>query len=450
MFTSVGRKLAILNAAVVLGILALVSLAMFLFLQRSLQDEVDHALEDRAEAAQISWAPLFREAVGSVTVAALLSDDSPQADEEREDEQRSDNDDQREEAEEAAEDFVQSGDTIGFALAEDGHILANSRGVELAGLPYLDVLPSALAGESVYSDITIDGESVRVLTEPAYVDGRVAGAVQIAQGQGAFEAALRVVRIATLGGLLLGAAVAIPAGLFLANRSMRPIRRAFEQQRAFVADASHELRTPLTVMRAQAEYLQRSPDLDSDELAHGHEVIISEVDAMSRLVNDLLLLARGEQAGLILETRSQNLVDAVRQAVQSFEMRAESAGITLELEAPDRAVDATFDRDRIQQIIRILLDNALEHTPSGGAVTVHVDRERTEARVSVSDTGSGISPEDLPHVFDRFYRSRKSHQSSGLGLGLAIAKALVEAHGGEIQASSTHGAGTSIVFTLPF
>ncbi|MGD9715375.1 MAG: histidine kinase dimerization/phospho-acceptor domain-containing protein, partial [Thermomicrobiales bacterium] len=297
MFTSVGRKLAILNAAVVLGILALVSLAMFLFLQRSLQDEVDHALEDRAEAAQISWAPLFREAVGSVTVAALLSDDSPQADEEREDEQRSDNDDQREEAEEAAEDFVQSGDTIGFALAEDGHILANSRGVELAGLPYLDVLPSALAGESVYSDITIDGESVRVLTEPAYVDGRVAGAVQIAQGQGAFEAALRVVRIATLGGLLLGAAVAIPAGLFLANRSMRPIRRAFEQQRAFVADASHELRTPLTVMRAQAEYLQRSPDLDSDELAHGHEVIISEVDAMSRLVNDLLLLARGEQAG---------------------------------------------------------------------------------------------------------------------------------------------------------
>ena len=445
MFASVGRRLAILNAAVVLGILALVSIAMFLFLQRSLQEEVDQALEDRAAAAQVTWAPLFRDAVAPNTVASLYSDDEPDSEEEQADDSHDEDDDD----DEAAENFVQSGDTIAYALDGDGNVLANSRGISMAGLPFLDAMPAALGGKHSFDDVMIEGETVRILTEPAIIDGRIVGAIQVAQGQDAYEAALRVVRIATLGGLALGAVVAIPAGLFLAHRSMRPIRRAFAQQQAFVADASHELRTPLTVLRVQAEYLQRGKDVTVDDLDQGHQVIIAEVDTMNRLVNDMLLLARAEHASLVLEPARHDLTEVVQQTLASFSLSAEQAGVTLV--PPDRrSIHATFDASRIQQVVRILVENAIAHTPASGVVTVSIEDRGSGISVVVSDTGKGIAPADLPHVFDRFYRSQESHgKGGGMGLGLAIAKTLVELHGGEISAVSEPGTGSVFTFRIP-
>jgi two-component system sensor histidine kinase CiaH len=328
-------------------------------------------------------------------------------------------------------------------------VLADARGIPIPGLPAFDALQPALAGTATTRELSIEGQPVRVYTEPVYVDGTIAGAVQVAQGQGEYEAALRVVRLATLGGLLLGAAVAIPAGLFLASRSMRPIRQAFDQQRAFVADASHELRTPLTVLRAQTEYLQRSPQLTDAERSAGYQAIVDEVDAMSLLVNDLLLLARADSASMTLERGPNDLAAIARHAATSFAEHAREGNVTLSVDAPQPVV-AQVDADRMAQVIRILLDNAIMHTPAGGSVTVLVDQQAGKPRLSVIDTGTGIASDELDRIFDRFYRGTKARaaNSGGLGLGLAIAKTLVEAHGASINAASQPGAGST--FTITF
>ena len=443
MFSSVGRRLALLNALVVILVLVTVSIAMLVFLQQRLEAEVDRNLEDRAAAAQVAWTDLFRAQIGAKPgheVASLLSDDN-------EDESSDDNSDQESEA---GEELIQSGDTIAYALSVDGQILADARGIAIPGLPDLEPLTVAVAGNPVFSETVIDGETVRIYTEPAVVDGVIAGAIQVAQGQGEYEAALQVVRYATLGGLLLGALVAIPAGLFLASRSMRPVRAAFEKQRAFVADASHELRTPLTVLRAQTEYLQRTPDLSAEERENGHQTIIREVDSMSRLVNDLLLLARSDDAPLMLDRRSENATDVARAAIDSFHETADRAGVSLLLNTPERAM-ISIDRGRVMQVLRIVIDNALNHTPSGGSVTVSVSSLRDAVQFRITDTGSGIAPADLDHVFDRFYRADESRnrREGGAGLGLTIAKTLVDAHGGQIAIESDLENGTTVIVTLP-
>jgi signal transduction histidine kinase len=453
MFASVGRRLALLNAIVVLGILAVVSLGMFLFLQRSLDAEVDRFLRDRAAAAQIAWSDLFRTELagssGGLEIASLLSDDSA-AEEDRDEEDDDGDEEHEDEDHDAAEELLESGDTIAYALARDGRILADARGIPVPGLPYFDALPRALEGDATTRETTIEGQRVRVYTEPVRIDGEIAGAIQVAQGQGQYEAALRVVRLATLGGLALGAVVAIPAGLFLANRSMRPIRRAFDRQKAFVADASHELRTPLTVLRAQAEALERAPDLTDRERAEGYRVMIEEVDLMSRLVADLLLLARMDSASIALSKEPHDLASIAARAVTSFEEAARQAGIHLVLEAP-RPVMAHIDPERALQVIRILLDNAIAHTPPGGSIVVRVFERSGKAMLSVTDTGSGIAPDDLLHVFDRFYRADKSRSRSGggMGLGLAIAKALMDAHHGEIAVESQPESGSTFTLIFP-
>ncbi len=451
MFASVGRRLAILNALVVLGILALISIAVFLFLQRSLEAEVDRSLQDRAAAAQLAWEGVFRESIsasGPREIAALVLSDN--SDDEQDHDEEDDDREEHEEEHNAAEELIESGDTIAYALAPEGEVLADARGVPVPGLPALAPLDRAISGSSSTIEMTIEGETVRVYTEPAWIDGQIAGAVQVAQGQGENEAVLRTVRLATLGGLALGAVVAIPAGLFLANRSMRPIRHAFDQQKMFVADASHELRTPLTVLRAQAEYLERTPDLPADEIAAGHAELIREVDAMSLLVNDLLLLARADNAALTLDRGEHDLTAIATQAVGAFGQSARDAGITLTIDA-DGPVVATVDPERMQQVIRILVDNGLSHTPAGGSVTVGIEDRPSAVRLTVADSGSGIDPADLPHIFDRFYRAEKARTKTtgGTGLGLAIARSLVEAHGGSIRADSTAGAGATFTVTLP-
>ena len=190
-------------------ILATVSIAMLLFLQQRLEGEVDTNLEDRASAAQVAWADLFRGQVAELSgrqVASLLSDDDS------DDEDSSDDRSDRES--DAAEELIQSGDTIAYALSRNGSVLANARGVPIPGLPDVTPVAAAMDGESTFTNLTIDGERVRVYTEPAAVNGQIVGAVQIAQGQGEYEAALQVIRYATFGSLMLGALGGYSSGAF--------------------------------------------------------------------------------------------------------------------------------------------------------------------------------------------------------------------------------------------
>lgn len=287
---------------------------------------------------------------------------------------------------------------------------------------------------------------VRVLTEPRVEDGQVIGAVQAVRSLEEHDRELALVGWMTLLGVALGALVAVPAGLYLARRAMVPIDAMFQRQRAFVADASHELRTPLTLIRANAELVLLDPErLPTDSLTN----ILTEVDRTDRLIDDLLLLARVEAGQLDLLGDRHRAGQLVADAAESMRPLFDSQGTRLTVTAESSA-EVIGDGDRIQQVVRSLLDNALKHT-GGGQVDVTVGRDDRWTTVTVRDTGSGIPPDALPHIFDRFYRvdSARSRSAGGTGLGLPIAKAIIEAHGGTISIGSEPDHGTLVTFRLP-
>lgn len=437
-FASVGRRLALLSAAVVIATIALVGAVTYVLLSESLNREADSALAARAHDAEKAWADLFRE--------AKRSEDSADGETSKE---RQDRDREEDGDHEEGRELLGSGDALLFAVDADGRLLANARGVPIPGFPDPAGVSAALAGEMDARTITVANQSIRVFTAPVRDNDRIVGAVQAARGDWEHQAELRLVGLMSLLGVGLGAIVALPAGLFLARRAMRPIDLAFARQRAFVADASHEFRTPLTLIRATTEYVQRLPDA-SPTVREELGGVLDEIDATSRLVDDLLVLARIDSAELPLRGQHTDLGELARAVTDAVAPLAASSGLSLSISAP-RGMMAEVDPDRIRQVLRILLDNAIAYTAAGGAIQVSVERHDSRARIAVTDTGVGIAPEEQARVFDRFYRAdrARTRATGGTGLGLAIARALVQAHGGEIGLTSEPGRGTTVWFTLP-
>jgi signal transduction histidine kinase len=214
------------------------------------------------------------------------------------------------------------------------------------------------------------------------------------------------------------------------------------ERRRLLADVTHELRTPLTVMQGNLEAL-----LDGVYPADAEHVqpILEETRVLSRLVDDLRTLSVAEAGALTLHLESTDIGRLVVDTVASFRAQADRAAVSLTT-AVDGVPSLDVDPLRLREVLSNLLSNALRYTPSGGRVDVAASASQGQVVISVHDTGPGIAPEDLPHVFERFY---KSEESRGAGLGLAIAKSLVVAHGGEIGATSVVGEGTDMRFTLP-
>jgi two-component system phosphate regulon sensor histidine kinase PhoR len=224
---------------------------------------------------------------------------------------------------------------------------------------------------------------------------------------------------------------------------------AAERMRSdFIGNVSHELRTPLSAMKLMLETM-----LVADDDAEARELFLpqvqGEVERMIRLVEDLLELARSESGAMRLRRELVDLGDVAAACVNTFAQRAATLGVELDLDAPE-AVTVAGDRGALTQVTMNLVDNALRHTPPGGAVTVAVGRDGSDATLRVHDTGAGIPFADLPRIFERFYvvdRSR-ARERTGTGLGLAIAKHLVEAHGGSIAADSVYGQGATFTVRL--
>lgn len=426
MFRGVGRKLGILNALVVIAVIALAGGVIYLVLLQSLNAEVDRSLN--ARIADISDL-----ALGSTT--AILPGGS-----ERDGP-----------GEPGDRQVLRSGDTILIAVSPDHKVLYDPRGIVLNGVPVAAGIDRALAGQSDARSVTIAGIGrMRVVTQPLRRDGKIIGAAQALQSLDQHQAELATVGWVTLLGIGLGALIAVPAGLFLASRAMRPIDEAFARQRTFVADASHEFRTPLTLIRANAEMAAHDPRVPVSAIEGELSSILEEVDRSDRLVEDLLMLARADAGRLTLDREPLEVAALVGDAVRTMRPLVTERGLTLTARLNDRC-EAMVDPERLRQVVRILIDNAIKHTPDGGAITVSVTRRGRDAAVAVSDTGTGIHTHDLPHVFDRFYRSdrARARKTGGTGLGLPIAKALVEAHGGRIAVTSEAGQGTTVTFTLP-
>ena len=231
------------------------------------------------------------------------------------------------------------------------------------------------------------------------------------------------------------------------NALVDSIDRGERLRKNLVADVAHELRTPVTNLRAQVEAIE------DGLLAPTPEALASlreEIVLLARLIDELQELSLAEAGALALARGPLALDRAVASALAAAAARAQAAGITLASEVPALPpVDA--DPARVAQVLRSLLDNALRHTPSGGRVTIAARAAGAHVEVSVTDTGEGIAPEHVPHVFERLYRADPSRdrRTGGAGLGLSVVKRLVEAHGGTATLESAPGRGTTVRFTLP-
>ncbi len=231
------------------------------------------------------------------------------------------------------------------------------------------------------------------------------------------------------------------------NAALDRLEDLFWQQRRFLADVSHELRTPLTIIRGQAQLMQRTGQFDAEAVAD----IEKEAERLSRLVEDLLFLARAEAGALPLHYEDVDLDALLLEVLRQGQRLAAGKQQNLVLEHLE-PLPVRGDPDRLTQAILNLLSNAVQYTPAGGTIRVGLRREGDHAALWVSDTGPGIPPEDLPHVFERFYRadrSRTRRGSSGFGLGLSIVRWIIEAHGGHVAVASKVGQGTTFTLYIP-
>jgi signal transduction histidine kinase len=227
------------------------------------------------------------------------------------------------------------------------------------------------------------------------------------------------------------------------NRMAERLETNEEQRRNLLADVAHELRTPLSVIRGRVEGMADGLyEPGGDDLA----LIGAETTVMARLLDDLQHLSNAEAGALRLHRERLEPGELVETAEAAHRAEAAERGVTLRAEQPPNLPELEVDRVRIGEVLANLVSNALRHTPSGGTVTIAADRDEGGVAFRVTDTGEGIAPDELAHVFDRFARSPESR---GSGLGLAIAKSLVQAHGGTISAESEPGRGTTIRFVLP-
>src|SRR5262245_5117324 len=229
------------------------------------------------------------------------------------------------------------------------------------------------------------------------------------------------------------------------------LRTSDTLRRQMMADVSHELKTPLTAMRGYIETL-RMPEvvLDADRRDRYFETIDRETRRLERIVKDLLDLARYEHGGVVLQRRLFDIERLFENVAGRHERDAHTKGVAIRLHVDAHADQVVADPDRIEQAIENLVGNALRHTPAGGTVTLSATQADGAATVSVSDTGAGITPEHLPHVFERFYKvdTARAADSTGSGLGLSITKAIVERHGGTIRVTSQPGH-TTFTVALP-
>jgi signal transduction histidine kinase len=225
------------------------------------------------------------------------------------------------------------------------------------------------------------------------------------------------------------------------------------ERRKLVAAVSHELRTPVATVRAMLEsILERSNGSLSQSLQADLETIEGEVKRLQRLIDDLFALSRAEVGQLALDCRPvdvESVVKHIVDAVAPLAWRSDRVQVVADL--PEVLPRAHADLSRLEQVLANLLRNGVRHTPPGGIVAVMAEAEGETIRLEVRDTGEGISPDDLPHVWDRFYRgeSAREHDRRGAGLGLSLVRELVEAMGGSVSAESTPGEGSTFTVRLP-
>ncbi|MER2598885.1 MAG: ATP-binding protein [Caldilineales bacterium] len=333
---------------------------------------------------------------------------------------------------ESALPITPSSGVVGYLLLNHGTAGALSAPEQA----FLDRINQALlgaAGLAVLMGVVIGALLARTLTAP------LAHISAASQAVAAGDFSRRVPEAGTAESRSLGRSF---------NRMAANLAQAEQLRRNLLADVAHELRTPLTVLQGNLQALLDGVyPLERSEVA----TLYDETRVLSRLVADLRDLAQAEAGQLALNVQSVDVAASLRQTVDALLPLAEQADLTLRITLPTDLPAARADADRVAQIVRNLLGNAIRYGKPGGMVLVTAMSERDRVRVEISDDGPGIAPADLPHLFDRFWRGdrARSRYAGGSGLGLAIVKHLAEAQGGQAGATSTVGHGATFWFTLP-
>jgi len=362
-----------------------------------------------------------------------------------------------------------------MVVARNGRVIVNPQRVDLAGPD----LTAVVIGQGTPMTVQLDDEATRLYALPLAGRARLiekpGGPPDKGGPQGkpgpplrppAFEGATLVVGqslapeeraqqalLFTLGGgLVAGLMLTFVGAWFLAGRALVPIQRAFRRQQEFVADASHELRTPLTVLRSATDILEQHRDRPLAANGELFDDVRTEIARIQRLTGDLLTLARSDHGELDLAVAELDLGDLAADVTRRAMPLAAERGVTLSWQ-PGAAAGPTVeaDPDRLQQVLLILLDNAIKYTPAGGEVTASARTQDGYGVLEVADNGPGIAAEHLSRIFERLYRADvvRGREQGGTGLGLAIAKSLVNAHGGQLVLESRPGFGTRALVRLP-
>lgn len=343
----------------------------------------------------------------------------------------------------------------------------------------------------IYRNSQVNSASLRVLSVPLVVEGRRVGMLQVGIYRGLIDATLKTLIWVLAAASILFISMAAVAGWLMTGQALAPLEmvtdtalsiskaddlsrripnpshsqnevgiliNAFNQtldrlehlftaQKRFVADVSHELRTPLTVIKGNVGLLRKMKEPDEESL----QSIESEVDRLTRMVGDLLLLAQAETGKLPLDIKPVELDSLI---MEVFHQMKVLTGDRINFQISElEPVQIQADRDRIKQVYLNLLGNAVKYTPSGGTILIALRKSGKMVKTAITDTGAGIPMQDIPHIFERFYRSDKarsrSADGSSFGLGLSIAYWIVKNHGGTIEVSSTEGSGTTFTVYLP-
>ena len=312
-----------------------------------------------------------------------------------------------------------------------GKVTFNPSGAPTAQLQPVEM--AALSGHAGTVRVNLQASQPALIASQVLSDqGVTTGVLQAGRSLVPMLSVEREALLVMLGAGLGALLVIVLAGWFLTERALAPIRAAMDRQVRFTADASHELRTPLTIVDAGLQVLKRHPDQTVGHNAQLLDSISAETHRMTRLVDDLLTLARVDSGQTQLQIEPTDVSELVVSTGQDLQALAASRGGHLDVRSEPR-IEAQVDRDRLRQLLVILVDNALLHGEPGGPVEVRTDRVGHELRLEVSDRGPGIPVEHRGKVFERFYQLDSSRSGSSAGLGLAIARWIVSAHGGTIK-----------------
>jgi len=240
------------------------------------------------------------------------------------------------------------------------------------------------------------------------------------------------------------------AGYFLAGKTLQPIEKALEEQKRFVADASHELRTPLTALKASMEVALRDEKMSLSEAKKLIKSNLEDVEGLKSLSNNLLNLANYQSNSQRLVFEKVDIAAVVNKAYRKILPLSKKKGVSIKLKVKSKVIFG--NKESLEKMVVIFLDNAVKYTPKGGKVMVSTRLGRNRLFLKIADTGIGIAKKDIPYIFDRFYRtdqSRSESRVSGFGLGLSLAKKIVNIHQGSIEVDSVLGKGTTFTIKLP-